>query len=99
MTNSDVVIPVEGLSKKYSLHHEHSERYTSLRDVVTCRAKVAGRRLLNPFTLSGQLRVAQHQAGQSQDEEFWALKDVNFEICRGERVGLSAAMGRVRARC
>lgn len=31
MSESDVVILVEGLGKKYSLHHEQSERTTVLR--------------------------------------------------------------------
>jgi hypothetical protein len=52
MSESDVVIRVEGLGKTYSLHHEPGERYTGLRDVVARQAKAAGR-LLNPFTLAG----------------------------------------------
>jgi hypothetical protein len=38
MSTSDVVIRVEGLGKKVSLHHEQSERTTALRDVVAPQA-------------------------------------------------------------
>jgi lipopolysaccharide transport system ATP-binding protein len=83
---SDVVISAEGLGKKYVIGHETSERYTALRDVIAQQ----GRRLLRS---ARDMAAGRALIAGDEREEFWALKDINFEIKRGEVVGIIGRNG------
>ncbi|HNO71107.1 MAG TPA: ATP-binding cassette domain-containing protein [Bacteroidia bacterium] len=74
------MIKATGLSKSYTISHEGTERYTALRDVVTNNAKKI-------FSLPEKLRT------ETTTEEFWALKDINFEVQQGDRLGIIGRNG------
>jgi lipopolysaccharide transport system ATP-binding protein len=83
--DSDPIIQVENLGKKYLISHQQEGRgrYQSLRDTLTNGLRAAGRRLVRPFA----------RTERPGKEEFWALKDVSFEVKRGEVVGIIGRNG------
>jgi ABC-type polysaccharide/polyol phosphate transport system ATPase subunit len=84
---SHVIIHAEGLGKKYMIGHEtERERYIVLRDVISRSARNFIHRSVD--LLRGRPIVA-----GDNTEEFWALKDVDFEIECGEVVGIIGRNG------
>jgi lipopolysaccharide transport system ATP-binding protein len=100
---SDAIISVEGLGKKYRLSHQgERQRYVALRDVIAEKAKRLFRR--NSLSASNGERAggevskfsqptSDHRPPTSGIEDFWALRDVSFEVKRGEVVGIIGRNG------
>jgi lipopolysaccharide transport system ATP-binding protein len=82
----DIVIRAEKLGKKYVIGHQAAERHSTFRDAIVGAARGWGRSVRN------MARGAANVAGDEL-EEFWALKDINFEIRRGDVVGIIGRNG------
>lgn len=85
--SDDVIIRAEGLGKKYLIGHQaERERYIALRDVIAKAGRNAIKKTLD--IARGKISFSSNSV-----EEFWALKDVNFEIKRGQVVGIIGRNG------
>lgn len=79
----DSIIEVTNLGKRYSINHQQG-RYIALRDVMAGIFK-------NPFKyFKGK---AKRIVGIATKEEYWALKNINFKIKKGEVIGIIGRNG------
>jgi lipopolysaccharide transport system ATP-binding protein len=82
---SDIAIRVSNLGKEYRIGGRQ-EPYRTLRDTLTDA-------LTAPIRRAGRLLRGQSGGAADLTERFWALKDISFEIGRGEVVGIIGRNG------
>jgi lipopolysaccharide transport system ATP-binding protein len=97
MMADDIAIRVENLSKRYRIGAKE-EVHDTLAGILSDWVK---RPAHNLRRLRDLTRF--NENGQEPEDIIWALKNVSFEVKRGEVVGmlwgLSAVMGRGRVHC
>ncbi len=77
MTTNQSIITAEGVSKKFIISHEGNQKYTALRDILANKFK----------------SIFSGKKDNASAEEFWALKNLNFEIEQGDRIGVIGRNG------
>lgn len=86
---SSTVITVKGLSKQYRIGGQ-KVRYKTLRDTLTSV-------FMAPFHRRNNLKSKncnlQYSSGLNSADNFWALKDVSFEIQQGDVIGIIGRNG------
>tara|TARA_B100000787_G_C16195393_1_gene300404 strand:+ start:2909 stop:4171 length:1263 start_codon:yes stop_codon:yes gene_type:complete len=81
-----VVLKIEDIGKKYLINHKKNENYSTLRDLMASKA----------LSFLNRLRFGKNKAKDMEDgliEEFWANKNINLEISRGDKVGIIGRNG------
>ena len=96
---SDTIISVENVGKRYTLNHRgKGERYTTLRDVIARQAVASftaiGKKMRLSNGSNGSHPHGSNGASSNNSvENFWALKDVSFDVKQGDVLGIIGRNG------
>lgn len=91
---SEIVVRARGLGKRYAIGERQVSGQMTLRDQLTHSFKStlqAGTRAFKKTPLSSD--CSNDRAIASRPKDFWALKDISFEVRRGEIVGIIGRNG------
>jgi lipopolysaccharide transport system ATP-binding protein len=81
--HQDPIIEIKSVGKRYNINH-HRGGYVALRDVIMTIIR-------SPFKF---LKTkAKEMAGIDTKEEFWALKNIDFDVQKGEVIGIIGRNG------
>ncbi len=80
------VIEVKNVSKKYVIAHEHQNPHASIREIIT----EYGKNILKSIFKKNR---SNQSTKANTFEEFWALKNINFDIQAGDRIALLGRNG------
>ena len=83
---SETVIKAEGLGKKFIIAHKDTRGYKTFREQMLQHAH-------NLYARTKMLIYGQPILEGNETEDFWALKDLNFEIKEGDRIGIIGRNG------
>lgn len=79
-----IVISAENIGKKYIIGHQKQDKYETLGATLTHLGRSLIERVRHPLSPNREDITL---------EEFWALKDINFKIKQGDRVGIIGRNG------
>ena len=91
---SEPIVSVQNLSKQYLIGHQtdRMKQFSSHWDATNLRLAIR-RGVGNFVRRSGQLLRGRQLIQGDEVEEFWALKDVSFDVARGEILGIIGRNG------
>lgn len=83
---SDIILRAENLGKKFYIGSLQQQQASTLANRLT-------NPLLTPLRLTRRLLRGEISTAANLDQELWALQDINFEVKRGEVLGIIGRNG------